>query len=603
VAADIFTQNEVILSKGSLSDALRATQTVPFFYNPIRVDGKYLFDGGVYNNFPIDIAQRDFNPDVIIGVNVSTKVFEEYPYKEDEKLISKSLLFLLLDKSDPSQVPENGVYIQPDISGYSSFDFAKAKSLVDSGYAQTIRQMEDIKRKVAGRRDCDTMAARRNAFTNRSVPFVFDGVTFNGFNSKQRMYIRKTFHSRHKDQLLKYSDIRRGYFNLVSDDYFSNVYPSIIYNKQTKIFSLRLAKRPQQNFQVDFGGVIATRDISNVFLGLNYYHFDRALTRISTNFQTGNFYKSALVRTRFDFPWPVFLEPYASFDSWNYLENDDLLQETSNNAHTILKRIDRYAGVKFGFPVETLFRSSFYVEGFNNLDRYANTNVYISTDILDQLKVKGFRTGLNFTANTLNRKQYANAGRQYGITGEYINASEDFKPGSTSVETSRIEKRHQWFKARATAEQYFGRGKYRFGYYIEGVISNQPVFENYFGTIIHAPAFLPLQDSHSLILQNFRSFTFAGGGLRNVFTFHNRFDFRLEGYLFKPFRYIQEGDNQKAIVSDDLENLFFAGTAGIVYHSPMGPISFSLNYYDDEENQLGVLLHLGFLLFNEHPFD
>src|SRR5690606_12193803 len=43
IAADIFTQNEVVLSKGSLSDALRATQTVPFFYTPIRVDGKYLF--------------------------------------------------------------------------------------------------------------------------------------------------------------------------------------------------------------------------------------------------------------------------------------------------------------------------------------------------------------------------------------------------------------------------------------------------------------------------------------------------------------------------------------------------------------------------------
>src|SRR3990170_5484986 len=61
VASDIFTQNQVILSKGILSDAIRATQTVPFFYNPIRVNGKYLFDGGVYNNFPVDIAVAEFN--------------------------------------------------------------------------------------------------------------------------------------------------------------------------------------------------------------------------------------------------------------------------------------------------------------------------------------------------------------------------------------------------------------------------------------------------------------------------------------------------------------------------------------------------------------
>jgi NTE family protein len=447
------------------------------------------------------------------------------------------------------------------------------------------------------------MAARRNKFTNRSVPFVFDGVSFNGFNSKQRMYIRKTFRSRHKEPFLRYSEVRKGYFNLVSDAYFSNVYPSIIYNPEKNAFSLRLAKRPQQNFQVDFGGVIATRDISNIFLGLNYYHFDRTLTRISTNFQTGNFYKSALIRTRFDFPWPVFLEPYAAFDSWNYLENDDLLQETSNNGHTILKRIDRYAGVKFGFPVKTFFRSTFFVEGFNNLDRYTNTNAYVSTDILDQLKVKGFRAGVNFMANTLNRKQYASSGKQYFVTGEFVRANEDFTPGSTSVETSRVEKKHQWFRARAIAEQYFGGGRYRFGYYAEGMLSNQPVFQNYFGTIIHAPAFLPMQDSRSLILQNFRSFNYAGVGLRNVFTFYNRFDFRVEGYLFKPFRYIQSDENQEAIVSDDLETVFFAGTAGVVYHSPMGPISFSVNYYDDEENQLGVLLHIGFLLFNKHPFD
>ncbi|HRX01119.1 MAG TPA: patatin-like phospholipase family protein, partial [Cyclobacteriaceae bacterium] len=97
VAADIFTQTEVVLKDGVLSDALRATQTVPFFYHPIKVDNKYLFDGGVYNNFPIDIMEEEFHPDLIIGSNVSSKVFEEYPYDEDDKLISRSLLYMLLD--------------------------------------------------------------------------------------------------------------------------------------------------------------------------------------------------------------------------------------------------------------------------------------------------------------------------------------------------------------------------------------------------------------------------------------------------------------------------------------------------------------------------
>jgi NTE family protein len=195
VTADIFTQKEEVLSKGSLSNALRATQTVPFFYNPVRVDGKYLFDGGVYNNFPVDVMQRDFNPDVVIGVNVSSKVFDEYPYDNDEKLISNSLLFLLLDKSDPSSIPANGVYIQPNVRGYNSYDFSRIKSLIDSGYVQTMRQIEEIKTKISARTSCDEVTQRRNTFNNKSVPYVFDELTFKTFNSKQRGYLRAIFGS------------------------------------------------------------------------------------------------------------------------------------------------------------------------------------------------------------------------------------------------------------------------------------------------------------------------------------------------------------------------------------------------------------------------
>ncbi|NJN41768.1 MAG: patatin-like phospholipase family protein [Flammeovirgaceae bacterium] len=181
VAADIFTQSQIILDHGNLSDALRASQTVPFFYKPIKIDGKYLFDGGVYNNFPVDIAQKEFEPDVIIGSNVSSKVFDEYPYEDDEKLMSKMLLYLFLDKSDPKSIPESGVYISPAVSKYSNFDFAYARALIDSGYNQTMRQMEEIKAKIGTRITCESVAESRNLFNNRNTAFLFDKIQFQGF--------------------------------------------------------------------------------------------------------------------------------------------------------------------------------------------------------------------------------------------------------------------------------------------------------------------------------------------------------------------------------------------------------------------------------------
>jgi NTE family protein len=214
--------------------------------------------------------------------------------------------------------------------------------------------------------------------------------------------------------------------------------------------------------------------------------------------------------------------------------------------------------------------------------------------------LSGLKTEWNFSANTLNRKQYASSGRAYSFSVQYFNVKERFYPGNTSVEDGPVEAAHQWFRLRATAEQYFNAGWYRPGYYAEAVFSNQPFFQNYYGTLINAPAFLPLQDSRALLLENFRAFNYLAAGIRNVFALKNKLDLRLEGYLFKPIDYLQQGAGQEPQTVNDLRIVYFAATTGLVLHSPIGPISLSLNYYDDKENQLGVLLHVGFLLFNKH---
>jgi len=329
----------VILKKGVLSDAMRATQTVPLFYDPIRVDGKFLFDGGVYNNFPVDIAQQEFKPDVIIGSNVSTKVYDEYPYGEDEKLVSRSLLYMLLDKSDPSQVPSTGIYIQPDLKAFTAFEFAKAKNMIDSGYAQTMRQMAEIKAKISAKAACEDIAVKRNNFNGRASELIVNKVRFAGFNSRQQRYLNKFFTTPNQ-QPLYFSHIKSGYYKLVAEDYFKNVYPSFLYDPAQGKYEFQLSKRPQNNFQVDFGGVIATRSISGIFLGLNYYYFNRMLTHASANFNAGTFYKSVQAKARLDMPslGQYYVEPETTFNSWDFVQGSDIL----NTAYppTVLTRVD-----------------------------------------------------------------------------------------------------------------------------------------------------------------------------------------------------------------------------------------------------------------------
>jgi NTE family protein len=597
MAADIFTQNEVVLDSTVLSDALRATQTAPFFYNPIRINGKYLFDGGVYNNFPVDVAQREFKPDVIIGINVSSKVYNSYPYGEDEKMISRSLLYMLLDKSNPSDVPANGIYIQPNLGDFTAFDFTKAKAIIDSGYNQAIKQIAEIKSKIAGRRTCESVSEARNKFNSKTPPIVVNNIQFDGFSKNQQRYFNRFF--KNGKRPLYFNEIKTGYYKLVSEPYFNSLYPSFVYLPLNKSFEFKLTKRPQNNLQVDFGGVIATRSVSSIFLGINYYYFNRMLTHFTANFTAGNFYKSALLKARIDMPLlgQFYVEPEMVFNSWAFLQGNDIVQKQFNP--TVLDRTDRRYGLNIGFPVGNQFKATVTGAYLNNNDQYIDNAVLVSSDTLDALKVSGTRLGISFSTNSLNRKQYASQGKAYTISGTWFKLDEQLTPGNTSVITNQVAANRSWLQARITLEQYFKKGIYSSGYYIDGVLSNQPTFFNYFGTIINAPAFNPMQDSRTLLLQNFRAFNYVAGGWRNVFTLRKSLDFRAEAYAFKPLAEITNGANQRAELNEDITKIYLAGMAGFVMHTTIGPVSLSLNYYDDKNRQWGVLLHAGFLLFNK----
>jgi len=71
VATDIETGEAVILDKGELVRALRASMSIPALFAPVEIDGRLLVDGGVANNLPIDIA-RQMGADIVIVVDIST---------------------------------------------------------------------------------------------------------------------------------------------------------------------------------------------------------------------------------------------------------------------------------------------------------------------------------------------------------------------------------------------------------------------------------------------------------------------------------------------------------------------------------------------------
>jgi NTE family protein len=604
VASEIFTQQEVILKSGSLNNALRATLSVPVFYKPIKIDGKYLFDGGLYNNFPVDVAQRDFSPDVIIGVNVSAQLFEEYPYDKDSRLINNLLYYMLLDKADPKKVPENGVYIAPQMEGYTGLDFRKVDALIDSGYVQTLRQMPEIKEKIDRRESAEEARVAREKFTSSFRPLEFSGIEFHGFNSRQKKYLTRVLGFKGLSDPLPIEELKRGFFQLTSEKYFSNIYPNFILNEAGDAYLLELHRRPQNNLNLDIGGAIASRNISQIFLGIDHYHFDNYLLNNTANFYSGNFYKSIQVRSRWHVPsFKVFyIEPEFTLNNWDYLNTSDFfLRDISPS---FVQRTDRKTGVNLGFPLGNRFKIEGSISHINNFDRFANTRQVLSTDTLDWLKLQGTKVGLNISRNNLNKKQFANGGNLFYLHAYYFDIAERHRAGSTSIieEGTLTGNQHQWLQLKLNIEQYFKNNRWSYGYLIESVFSNQPVFTNYYASLVSAPAFSPIYESRTRFLPNFRSFNYVGGGLRAIYSLHPTFDIRCEGYAFKSLDGITEGANQSPVYGNLLGPTRLAASGTLVFHSPVGPLAFGVNYYDDS-NPWSVMVHLGYILFNKSSME
>jgi len=94
VSADVETGELIILDKGPLIPALMATSAVPLVFSPVRHQGRWLVDGCVLNNLPVDVVRR-MGADRVLGVNVPPNVNLSLGDGEEEKELPLWELFRL----------------------------------------------------------------------------------------------------------------------------------------------------------------------------------------------------------------------------------------------------------------------------------------------------------------------------------------------------------------------------------------------------------------------------------------------------------------------------------------------------------------------------
>lgn len=601
LASDIEAKESVVFMNGDIGQAIRASITYPFYMRPISMDGRLLFDGGLYNNFPSDVMYEDFFPDVIIGSNVTENV---PPPTEDNLILQVRNMFI--SKTNYNVLCESGIFIEPEVKEIGLFDFDNPQQIIDSGYSATIRQLEQIRHSISRKSSIDDLNKKRMEFNNKKKEVIIDKIEIEGLTKRsQTKYIEKSL--RGKNELLKMKELKKRYFRLAADNNIKHIFPVAQYDKETEHFNLLIHARKEKPFVVKFGGNFSNRPINTGYVGLEYNSFRKIALKLSGNTYFGKLYSSAQAKARLDFPGKIsfYIEPQLTFNRFDFFNSNianSAFFEDIKPPYLIYG--DQYAQVDIGIPVGG--RNKFYGGSAvaRTINRYYQTEQFNLADTADLTYFNTATSHLSFESNTLNRKLYANEGTYFLVKVRHVNGNEITQPGSTANDKTIFNQHHNWFVFKTVFDSYFKqKGIIHLGVYAEGVYSSQSFFHNYTASILAAPAFQPISESKTLFLENYRSHQYIAGGIKSILYFKKGIEFRMEGYIFQPYRAIQQNPDLTASYKKMIEQQYIAN-ANIIYHTPVGPLSFSTNYYGKKKgNTFSFLFHFGYVLFNKKALD
>jgi len=593
VVADIDSTTAVVIKEGDLSSAIRASMSIPFVYNPVILNNKLMYDGGMYNNFPTNVAAEDFKADVIIG----SRVAERYDKPDPEDPVSQLLIMLMGKQSSTIPYP-NSVLIIPNVPKVNQLDFSHTAALADSGYAAAIRSIPEIRKLVHDSVSIDELNRRRAEFKSLRPPLIFDSIITRGLNRAQDNYVQHVL--KHGKDLITMDELRPEYFRFIDEGFVKTVYPEARFNSRTGHYDLLLGIHKSDKLSVDFGGNLSLGAVNEAFLEIKYKYLWSKALHFRANGYFGKFYASAKLGARVDFnsKYPWYIDLSYTFNHFDYFKNATFFFDDKTPSYIIER--EYFGDAAVGLPVTNAGKLELDLAYAFTSDKYYQSNEFTRYDTTDQTGFNFFAPSLCFELNNLNRKQFASAGARLTLSMAYVNGVEDFLPGSTSISKKEIRAYHDWFRFRVLYDNYFKAiGPVKFGFYGEMVVSNQPLFSNYVSTLINAPAFQPVPESQTFVLPNFRALSYAGAGLKVIVRVYKKIDYRLEGYLFQPYQEILENpDTHEAESGPVFSSRYIMASTAFVYNSPLGPVSLGVNYYEKSPDNFTFNLNFGYILFN-----
>jgi len=216
IATDIETGKQVVFNKGNLAQAIVASGAFPTIFSPIEIEGRYLLDGGIVNNYPVDEV-RKMGADIIIGVDVQTGLSEIQELNSMPKIVMQIINFQMLNTIEEKRKATD-IYIKPDIKGYNVISFNQASKIVENGRIATEQHRKQLRE----------IAKQQNKISEKTHPkepllaHKISTINVEGIENYSRAYVLGKLRFRIEKPVLC-EDFKSGFNRLNATQNFSSI--------------------------------------------------------------------------------------------------------------------------------------------------------------------------------------------------------------------------------------------------------------------------------------------------------------------------------------------------------------------------------------------
>ena len=134
VAVDLNTKEEVVFHSGNIVEAIRSSMSIPAYFTPVQIGDRFLIDGGMLNNMPVDVV-KEMGADYVICVDLHH--FKKARPDTDQTIpeMLSTMLTMMNGEKYQSGRAASDIIIEPNTSAYGVLDFDEVSvdALVDSG--------------------------------------------------------------------------------------------------------------------------------------------------------------------------------------------------------------------------------------------------------------------------------------------------------------------------------------------------------------------------------------------------------------------------------------------------------------------------------------